>query len=227
MGRNEQMNTAPLLDDHVLIDIMQRMFFSEAKPSHLLPVDFSVMSYLLLRRSVDHAIFDSHQTIAERVCVERKTVPESLDRLQRAGWITLGSRGPGRSKAIAVNIDKFPAAQPLRDKITPEAKALVLEYVKELHKIGRRKFPKQWVPRQHSSAQRILTKCNGDVNMAYRMMGFAFMDPALKNRARMSVYHMVCIWPKIERAYGERVGQVAVMPKGTNELTQSQSLATA
>jgi hypothetical protein len=164
-GRNEKMKTAPLLDNHVLIDILQRMFYSEAKPSNLLPVDLSVMTYLLLRRCTDHAIFDSYQTIAERVCVERKTVPESLDRLQRAGWIALGSRGPGRSKAVTINIDKFPAAQPVRDRITLEARVLVQEYVKELGKVGRRKFPKQWIPRQLPSAQRILTKCGGDVNL--------------------------------------------------------------
>jgi hypothetical protein len=221
------MKSESLLDNHAAIEILQRLFFSEAKPSILRPVDLSVMAYLLLRRCADHAIFDSYQTIAERVCVERKAVQESLSRLQRVGWISLGGRGIGRSKAIAINLEAFPAAQPVRDKITPEAKALVQEYVKELHKIGRRKFPKQWATRQLPSAQRILTKCGGDVNLAYYMMGFAFMHPDLRKRARTSVYHMVCIWPKIAKAYEERVGQVAVVPKGTNELTESQSLATA
>lgn len=203
-GRNEQMKTAPLLDDHVQIDILQRMFFSETKPKILLPVDLAVATYLVLRRCVDHAIHDSHQTIAERVCVERKTIPESLDRLRRAGWITIGSRGIGRSKAITINFEKFPAAQPIRDRLTPEAKYLVKKYVEALQQTGRRKFPKQWAARQLPSAQRILNKCGGDVNLAYRMMGFAFTYPDLRKRARTSVYHMVCIWHRVETAYRER-----------------------
>lgn len=221
------MKSTPFLDNGVVIDVLQRMLFSETKPSKVRPIDLSVMTYLLMRRCADHSIFDSHQTIAERVCAERKAVRESLARLDDVGWISLGGRGKGRSKAVCVDLEAFPAAQPIRDKITEEAKALVREYVSELQKAGRRKFPKQWTTRQYPSAQRILTKCGGDVNLAYRMMGFAFMHPDFRKRARMSVYHMLCIWPKIAKAYGERIQQVAELQKGTNEISDVQRCAAA
>jgi hypothetical protein len=225
-----KMKLEPLLDNHAIIDVLQRMFFSESKPSQLIPVDLAVITYLVLRRCVDHAIFDSQDTIAQRVCVERKTVMDSLARLELAGWISLGGRGKGRSKAISINFEAFPAMQPVRDKISDGARALVREYVLELQKAGRRKFPKQWATRQLPSAQRILTKCGGDVNLAYRMMRFAFVHPELRNRARMSVYHMVCIWPKVTKTYHAYMEQMALTQnnmEGTNDPTKIQSLAAA
>ncbi len=213
------MKTAPLLDNHVTVEVLQRLYFSETKPSHLLPLDLAIMTYLVLRRCADHAIFDSYHTIAERVCVERKAVMESLDRLQRAGWVTVGGRGIGKSKALAINLDAFPAAQPIRDRITDGAKALVDKYVQALQQVGRRKFPKGWKTRQFPSAQRILTKCGGDVNMAYQMMGFAFLHPDLRKRARMSVYHMACIWPKVSRDYEAQMKQIAAAQAGTTTNT--------
>ena len=202
-----KMQLAPLLSNTATVEVLQRLLFSESKPAKLLPLDIIVLAYLIVRRCEDHEIFDSQDTIAKRVCSEYKAVARSLERLQKLGWITFTSRGPGRSKAIGINLEKFPAAQPIRDRITEESRILAREYVKELVKVEpRRRFPKGWVERQFPSAQRILTLCGGDAQLAYSMMAFAFMHHNLMKRARKSLYEMLKVWPTINCKYQDRVG---------------------
>jgi hypothetical protein len=208
------MQSAPLLTDKVTVDVLQRLIFSEEKPSKLLPIDLVIMTYLVLRRCEDHEIFDSQLTIAERTCTEWKAVGRSLKRLQKVGWVTVTYRGRGRTKAIAINLDTFPAAQPVRELVTEGAKVLVREYVSELQKVDpHRRLLQGWVNRQWPSAQRIVTLCDGDVQLAYSMMGHAFMWPTLKKRARTSVYNMLKIWPMVTRTYRERLAAVTSVPQ--------------
>lgn len=198
------MQSAPLISNQVTVDVLHRLFFSESKPRRLKPVDLTVLTYLVLRRCEDHEIFDSYLTIAERVCSDRQTVARSLDRLEKLGWVTVGGRGVGLSKAISINADAFPAAQPLRDKLSPAAKFLVGRYAIALKKAGKEKFPKGWLLRQVPSAQRILTNCGDDLQLARWMVGFAMHDPRFKARAQMSLYNLLAVWPQVVRAYADR-----------------------
>lgn len=199
------MQPAPLLTNSLTVDMLERLLFNESKPSQLLPIDLAITTYLVLRRCVDHSISDSQGTIARRVCAERQAVAESLKRLERVGWISVGGRGRGLSREISLNFETFPSAQPVRDKITPAAEFLVNKYMSNLMVIGRRKFPKNWKKRQLPSAQRILSACGDDLQLARLMLHFAFTDNRFKKRTRTSLYHTVLIWPQITRAYHEQV----------------------
>jgi hypothetical protein len=137
------MQPAPLLTDSLTVDVLQRLLFNESKPTQLLPIDIAVMSYFILRRCVDHSISDSQGTIARRVCAERQAVAESLKRLERVGWITVGGRGRGLSREISLNFETLPAAQPIRDKITPAAEFLVTKYMTNLTKNRSYKVPEE------------------------------------------------------------------------------------
>lgn len=224
-GRKSIMQPASLLSNHLTVEVLQRLLFSEDKPSKLTPLDVAVLSYLVLRRCQDHEIFDSQFTLATRLCAETKAVARSLKRLALLKWITLINRGKGRTKGVALNVDKFPALQPVRDRITDEARWLAREYVKELVKVEpRRIFPKGWVDRQFPSAQRILTACGGDVQLAYSMMGFAFMNRDLMKRARKSIYNLLTIWPMVTRAYKARVQEISAAKGGqSDECNQTQA----
>jgi DNA-binding MarR family transcriptional regulator len=209
-----KMQAAPLQTNQVTVDVLQRLFFSETKPKNLKPIDISILGYLILRRCADHEIVDSHLTVAERVCSDRQTVARSLDRLEKLGWITVAGRGRGLTKAIAVNVDAFPAAQPIREKITQEARELTHRYFVYLQKLGRRKFPKNWLKRQIPSAQRILTRSGGDLALAASIAGFALSDLRFKARAKMSLYHLLSIWSKVVRAHGERTSVATLQHTG-------------
>jgi DNA-binding MarR family transcriptional regulator len=209
--------------NHVTIDVLQRLYFSESKPKQLKPIDLSVLSYLILRRTADHNIYDSQQTIAERLGSERKAVASSLARLQKLGWVTVGGRGNGRSNAISIHLDGLPAAQPIRAKITQDAKLLAFKYQQALSKMGRRKFPKNWAVRQAPSAQRVLTKCGGDLAHARAIVSHALNSSAYKKRGSISLYHLLTVWSGVTRSFQEKQNAT---PKGeTNNEQHSNATA--
>lgn len=190
-----------ILNDQTTIAVLERLMFSEDKNAPLLPVDIAVLTYLILRRCGDHPIFDSFLTIAKRTCSDRQTVARSLERLERLKWVSVAGRGVGRTKAISVNVDTLPAAQPVREQLTPEAKQLAGRYMLALQKRGKQRFPKGWGQRQIPSAQRILTECGGDLGLARTMVGYALRDSRFSTRASQSLYALLAIWPKVSEAY--------------------------
>lgn len=204
---------APILTDRALIETIRHLYFSEGKPTQITPVDISILTYLILRRSEDHEIFDSQETIAGRIGCERKTVGESLERLKRMEWISIGGRGQGRTKAIAIRTDKLPASHGVRAAITQQAKSLTVRYHWYLKRTDpRRRFRKDWLQRQLPSAQRILTLCGGDLDLARAHLNFAMRHPIYKRRAETSLYHAICIWGKISRAYVEALEKASPAP---------------
>lgn len=205
-------------------EVFRKLFFSEDKPKALKPIDLSILAYLILRRSEDHEIFDSFLTIAERVCSDRQTVARSLQRLEKLKWITVGGRGRGRTKGISINVQELPAAQPLRAKITQAAKVLAFRYEKGLQKhFSRHKFPKNWFIRQVPSAQRILTKCGGDLTLAAKMVSHAMSTAPYKGRAARSLYHLLTAWPGVAHSYKLKTAaqseqaEAAVQKGGAND----------
>lgn len=195
-------NAAPLITDHVTVETLQRLLFSEEKPASLTPVDIAILTYLVLRRSLDHEIIDSEGTLALRLGCERKTIGESIARLKKIEWIEAAHRGVGRSKGLSLRLDKFPAAQPVRAVITQDAKKLALLYYKALKQNDpKRRFTKNWLPRQCPSAQRILTLSGGDLALARARLSFAVNHPKFRLRAQLSLYHALCLWKRITYAH--------------------------
>jgi hypothetical protein len=225
------MQEAPPVAVPVTTDVLRNLFFSEDKPKALKPVDVSILAYLVLRRTEDHEIFDSFLTIAQRVCSDRQTVARSLQRLEKLKWISVGGRGRGRTKGISINVEELPAAQPVRAKITQEAKVLAFRYEKALQKhFSRHRFPKNWLIRQVPSAQRILTNCGQDLTLAARMVSHALSTPPYKARAARSLYHLLTVWPGIKRTYQEKVKDIQAateLPPQKGDETNEQCNAAA
>jgi hypothetical protein len=193
------------LSNSISIDILQRLFFSEAKPSQITTVDIAVAAYLVLRRCVDHEVYDSHATIATRIGASVDTVKRSLPRLERCGWIVVSGRGTGLTKGYSINIETFPAAQPVRDQITPEAKKLAASYMQAIQRLPKhpKTMRKNWLPRQWHSAQRILTHCGGNYEVAWEIIRFALTREAFKKRAATSLYKLLGAWGSLYKDYCE------------------------
>lgn len=218
------MQNEPLaFNDHMAMKVIGNLYASGEDPNtqQLDKIDISILVYLITRRCIDHEIYDSQDTIAKRVRSERKAVARSLKRLAHLGWITVGSVGPGRSKHLSLNVEKFPAAQPVHKLISENAKKLALAYEKrlrELRCLGRR--PKNWWKRQWPSAQNLIDRCDGDAMRAASLIKFAIHHPNLNQRARTSLYHLKAIWPKVVRLCNEMQNQQE--PKQANPSTAEE-----
>lgn len=219
------MNNESPQSDRATCDVLRRLFFSESK-NNLLPVDLNLLAYLALRKAADHPIDDSEGTLAQRLCMERKAVRRSIDRLAETGWITVDSRGNGRSRRIALNVERFPAMQPVRERVSEAARGIVTDYMQALVRYEpKRKFPKGWRDRQAPSAQRLIDRCGGDARKAHDLLAVGFHDPALCKRVRKSLYHATLIFPQLEKAYDKRVEAMAAA-QGMNEGTKNDESTT-
>lgn len=200
-----QATTTALLDNNTVVDISQRLLFSEDKPPSFTPLDNLLMDYLIHRRAIDHEIRDSLLTMARRLgCSDRKTIAASLKRLEGAAWITSRGCGKWNTHAIQINFDRLPACANVREKISKEAGQLAVRYKGHLERNGIRKFHKNWLKRSEPSAQRILTQCGGKIGskleIAQGVITWAFEQPHWKRLLmRGSLYHVERFFNKILR----------------------------
>jgi len=192
-----------LLSDNSIVEQLLNLYTSEEHPSKLQPIDIALVTYLVLRRTHDHEIFDSQLTIAQRLCSDRRAVAHSFDRLKSIKWISVRKRGRGMTDAIALNVESLPATRKLRQKITPEARELAERYQLALRALGPRRFTKNWLSRQAANAQIILGFCDGNLELARRLVGFAIRKSRHQKKARISLYHARMVWSRIVQEYQE------------------------
>jgi hypothetical protein len=210
-----QKQIAPLQTAQVSHEVLLNLFCDENKPQEITPLDLAMVGYLISRKAFDHEIFDSQSTLALRLSADYKAVKRSLERLDELGWITYRGRGNGLPKAISLNIDKLPAAQPIRDKITPDASRLVDYYlVLKRSSVNNKtptiqngklieaklKLPRNWSQRQLPSAQRLLTRY-GDYEKAAQVVYALFHHevPGIQSKARRSLHNLLNMLPKARR----------------------------
>jgi hypothetical protein len=205
---NSETNPNNLVSDPVTLDTLRNLFFSEDKPDTLQSIDVAVVAYLILRKCEDHEVYDSYRTIAERVNCERQAVSDSIARLKNCDWITVAKRRPGQTACLSINAESMPAERAVREKITTEAKSLAANYTKALltkspailidRRVPRRKH---FIKNQFPSAQRILTKCNGDRDLAGKVVGFAIIHSKHRKKAQIGLYHLLMKWDAILAEY--------------------------
>jgi hypothetical protein len=210
------------LDNKTVVEVLQNLHFNETKPPTLAPIDLVILAYLTLRRAVDHVIVDSIDTLARRTCASDRTVERSLDRLEKLGWIVVGGRGNGRTNTLSINIDKVPAARPIKDSITQDARSLAIKYQIALQRQGRTTFPKNWLQRQSISAQRIITDCNGDFSLALSIVEYALSTPKYREKAEESLYDVRLKWSGLVKSFHKAS---ADQPEAQTSITPA-SLAT-
>lgn len=191
------------LNNNSIVKYLQNLYFSEnqPQPSRLQPIDIAFVTYLLLRRTQDHEIFDSQFTIAQRLRSDRRAVARSLARLKAAGWFSVRKRGRAQTAAIALNIGSLPATRTLREKVTPEAGQLAFRYQRAVQRIRPRRFSKSWLSRQVVNAQIILGLCDGNLERAAAILTHGITKSRHQRKARISLYHARMVWPQIVESY--------------------------
>ena len=192
---------------------LQSLLFSEDKPAELRPVDIALLSYLLLRQTYDHYIYDSQLTLAQRLGCERKGVAESIKKLSDMGWIVRKAswewnektkrktRSIGRTVGLSINLDKLPQAKD-RGKPSlpsPDAIKIATGYTAMLKAMGVR-LHKGFGKQQEHAAQRLIEELNG-FQPTTALIQFAIDDPQFQKTAYKSLYEIRTRLPAIKRAY--------------------------
>lgn len=192
-------STGSLLNNHQ-IQKMTLAFFQAEKPAKTEPIDIALVIYLLQRRAIDHAVWDSQLTLSGQLCCSVDHIQRSLKRVSRFGWIVRSKRH-GHSDGLTVVLDKLPQGTATRIQVTTAAKKLALQYRDAVTKKWRRKLPKGWLTQQFVSAQRILNRTNNDWNLAVRVISHAFQTPPFAAMTKKSLYHLCKPWDRIVTSY--------------------------
>jgi hypothetical protein len=183
-----------------MLSTLQNLYFSENKPAELTPLDIALTSYLILRQTEDHFIFDSQDTLATRLGCERKSIARSLHRLEGFKWITIKRRtefnpvtkrrGIDKTAGISINLHTLPQDRAKRTAPSPTALAFAEDYVQALRQAGRNKFDKNFERRQAHTAQRFLDELEQDDAALLDLVNFALKQPTFKKDAQESLYRL-------------------------------------
>ena len=193
---------------------LQNLYFSENKPTELIPLDILLLSYLILRQTEDHFVYDSQLTLANRLGCERKAVAKSIKRLNDMGWIVStvprnwnektqrNTRSIGKTVGLSVNLEKFP--QP-KDKAkhsspSPDAVKLAANHTEFLKQLGVSTKYKHFGRQQEQAAQRLIEKL-GDFQAVVDLIQFAIEDQRFRSAAYKSLYEIRTRLPTIKSAY--------------------------
>ena len=106
------------------IALLQNLYFSESKPAELRPIDLALLTYLVLRQTEDHFIFDSQLTLADRLGCKRDAIADSVKRLEGLGWIVVqrpwqfSTKTKRKTRVIGKTVDdRAKRSKPSRDAV--------------------------------------------------------------------------------------------------------------
>ncbi len=209
-----------------IITTLQNLFFSESKPAELRPVDIALLTYLILRQTEDHYIFDSQLTLANRLGCERRAIADSIKRLANLEWIVTKNpwqysdktkrktRFAGATIGLSVNPAKLPQMDDRTKHALPsaEAKSLASQHTAMLIQAGLgKRRPKNFDRQQEHAAQRIIDDLGGDKE-AIEILNFALTDVRFQKAASKSLYELRSRMPTIRRAYYASAGHAQCAP---------------
>jgi Helix-turn-helix domain len=184
------------------------LYFSETKPKKLKPIDLALLTYLILRGTDDHFIYDSQETLAARLGCTRNTIGTSIKRLQSLKWITVqrptnwNEKMRRRSKAIYVplglsaNIDQLPVSADRADRsaISEDARELAAQHTLIVMKFkGQSKYkqlPKNFGRFQESAAQRLIDEL-GSYDDVADVVNFAVNDSPQHHKAGITSLYAI------------------------------------
>lgn len=199
---------------------LHNIFFSENKPEDLTPTDLALATYLVLRQTEDHFIYDSQDTLAERLGCERGAIKRSIERLKAAKWIVTKeawqysektkkkTRALAKTVGLSIVLDKLPqysnrATRP--SAISEEAKELARRHNAALIKLGRYgRRPKNFAQMQERSAQRLIEEFGGS-EMVRTVINWALQNPRFMKTVHKSLYEVRRKAREIRKAYDERL----------------------
>lgn len=196
---------------------LQSLYFSENKPEQLRPVDIALLTYLILRQTADHYIYDAHLTLASRLGCERRTIAESIKRLSDLGWISTEkswqwnektkrrTRSIGRTVGLSINLDKLPQEKDKAQHRGPSSDAIELAnwHTALLIKnnVGRKTRYASFDRQQQHAAQRLIDALGDDLNKVSDILDFAMNDPRHRKAGYSSLYRIRAKLPAIRRDF--------------------------
>jgi len=199
------------MNHKLTITLLQNLHFSEDKPDALKPIDLSLLTYLILRQTEDHFIYDSQLTLAERLGCKRDAIAASIEPLEALGWIVCmrpfdwnpktrrktrtigGTVGAGRQPGKIAK-ERFKHSQP-----SPDALELAARHTKFLASY-RTKQPKNFRRQQEHAAQRIIDAL-GSFDEAVLVVNFGASDVRFQKAVLKSLYEVRKRLPAIKSAY--------------------------
>jgi DNA-binding MarR family transcriptional regulator len=92
---------------------LRSLYFAESKPKKLTPTDLALLTYLLLRETEDHFIYDSQETLGARLGCDRRTVSASIKRLKKLGWVTVEQKWDWNPKDAQENASDVRSVRPV------------------------------------------------------------------------------------------------------------------
>jgi hypothetical protein len=205
---------------------LQNLLFSENKPPQLRPVDVLLLTYLILRQTEDHYIYDSHLTLGNRLRCERRTIADSIKRLSGMRWITTDkqwqwngktkrkTRSIGKTVGLSVNLDKLPQAQDKTKHSRPSPVAIDLArwHTALLIKngLGGKTRYKTFDRQQQYAAQMLIDELG--IGKVSKVLEFALNDPRHQKRGFSSLYWVRAKLPAIKRDYDAAQSAAASSP---------------
>jgi hypothetical protein len=190
------------------------LLFNDHKPKEFKTIDLMIVVYLLARHAWEQEVIDSWDTIAARLHSDRRTVGESLKRLEAVGWITRSKRYAfdekenrrsqfKRASLTVLNLAALPDGTTPHSKPSPVAEKLAAEYhLILLPKVGvTKRQPKTWHKVNEHAAQQMIDALNGNVGLAYHYVKFAVYDSTVKKSARHGLREISSRLPKLRKEY--------------------------
>lgn len=205
------------------LTILHNLYFSENKPETLQPLDLALATYLLLRQTEDHFIWDSQDTLATRLGCDRGTIKRAIDRLVAAGWVLTKAqtrfsektkrttRAMGKTVGLAINLDGLPDYddRATRPAVSEDAKELARRHTAFLdHGRKPRRRHKGFGAMQGRAAQRLLDDW-GDLETVRKIFNWAKDDPRFEKAAHRSLYEFRRRSKAIWRAWQVQLSQSA------------------
>jgi len=201
---------------------IRNLLLNDHKPADLKPIDLLIVAYLLSRHAEEREVIDSWDTIATRLHCNRKTVGESIKRLESLGWITRSDRYAydkeqkrrekfKRASLLVLNIEALPDGTTPHSKPSPYAEKLAAEYhAVLLPKVGvTKKRPRTWTKVNEHAAQQILDALeskngpDGKYKMAYMFANYAVCHSSFKKSARDSLREITTRLPALRQEWRE------------------------
>ena len=187
-----------------IVTRLQNLLFSENKPLELRPVDIALLTYLILRQTEDHCIYDSHLTLANRLGCERRAIADSIKRLSALGWVRTKepwqwnekthrkTKTIGKTVGLSINLEKLPQAKDKtkHSKPSPDAVELGAWHTALLLRngLGGKIRYKAFEEQQQYAAQRIIDDLG--IDKFSQFIEFVLTDPRHQKTGYTNLYQV-------------------------------------
>ena len=198
------------MKDEQLTNVLRKLVSSHELPKDCKPLDLLLVTKLLLQNADERDVYTSRITLALSLGCTEGTIDASIDRLQKFGWLVVRSRaGKGQPNRLGVILDKLPLDADLKRTIVgDDARTIAGNYYQLLKREQpKRRFFKGHLERWAYVFQKLLDKCEGDVERLRAVINFGLRHPDFGLKMRVGPHEIAKNWKSLRSACGEAVEQ--------------------